>query len=269
MVAAGIMLCGYYFIKHIFFKKEKITFNIKRDWPLLAQIVIFHIYLTYLCDLCALKDISSGESAFLYNLSPFISALLSYLWFGEVMTRKKWFGLILGFVALIPSLVQDWLSCGLSGILGAKIMTLIAVASSAYGWIILRELVKDRGYSPIFINGFGMTLGGILAFATSYFTESWQPTPVTEWIPFIQATILIVITANLMFYNLYGYLLNRYTATFLSFAGFTCPLYAGILGWLFLGEPLPLNLLPSFALISIGLFIFYQEELRQGYIIRK
>lgn len=263
MALAGILLWCYDVVK-LYITKERIVFNFRRDWPLLAQIVLFHIYLTYICDLCALKNISSIESAFLYNLSPFISAIFSYFWFSERMTLKKWMGLIIGFASLAPELLQasgqDFFTA-----LKPKLLTFCAVLFSAYGWIILRRLVKDYGYSPVFVNGFGMFFGGLLALLTSFYTENWVPSPVTQWAPFIQSTLLIIVVANLIFYNLYGFLLNKYTATFLSFAGFMCPFFASILGWLFLGETLPSHLIFSFILVLTGLFIFHQEELRQGY----
>ncbi len=180
------------------------------------------------------------------------------------MTPKKWLGLLLGFCAFLPQLLQ----AGIGPLFvhaWPRFLTLIAVVSSAYGWIVLRALMK-KGYSPIVANGIGMFFGGLIALSTSYAVEPWAPGPVTAWIPFMQATVLIVVVANLLFYNLYGYLLKYYTATFLAFAGFMCPLFAGLLGFLFLGETFAPSLLLSFIVVCIGLFIFYHEELRQGYI---
>lgn len=264
MVLAGILLGAYYLIKVTFFK-ENFRFS-WRDGFLLAQIVIFHIYLTYICDICALKDLTSIESAFIYNLSPFISAIFSYFFFGEVMTNRKWLGLAIGFSSLLPDIWSHSFAQEVSLQLIPKFVTLIAVISSAYGWIVMRKLVKDRGYSPIFVNSFGMFIGGILAFGTSWFFEPWSPSPVTDWYAFIKLTLLIVVVANIVFYNLYGYLLSRYTATLLSFAGFLCPLITALLGWLFLGETLSWNILISLTIVSMGLYIFYKEELKQGYI---
>ena len=273
MILAGLLLCGYILIRTR--GLQNIAANFKRDWLLFLQIIIFHIvYITYICDLYALKHISSTESAFIYSLSPFVAALISYFWFGELMTFKKWIGLSLGLIAMIPSFFSIQAAYG--GVEGLPLylfstefshalpilITLIAVVTSSYGWIVVRTLVQ-RGYSPIVINGIGMTFGGALALLTSYFTETWV---VTAWIPFIQATILIIVVANIIFYNFYGYLLKYYTATFLSFAGFMCPFFAAILGRIFLGETFSWTLVFSFIVTCIGLFIFYHEELKQGYI---
>ncbi len=263
MILAGLLLGAYLLVKEWHNPSWNLK-NLWRDWGLFAQIVIFHIYLTYICDLCALKNISSIESAFIYNLSPFVSALFSYFWFGEYMTAKKWLGLSMGFASLLPELYHTGMASFFT-YSTPRLITLAAVVSSAYGWIVLRALVK-KGYSPILVNSIGMFLGGIIALLTSFLTESWKPFPVTEWIPFIQAVILIVVVANIIFYNLYGYLLKSYTATFLSFAGFMCPFFAALLGRLFLGETLSPHLILSFGIVCIGLMLFYHEELKQGYI---
>ena len=265
MMLAGLLLGIYIVIKELTTATKRFSLrSLAADWFLFAQIVIFHIYITYICDLCALKQLSSIESAFIYNISPFISALFSYLWFGEYMTPKKWLGLSIGFASLIPLFYQEGVF-QLMRYSAPRLITLVAVVASAYGWIVLRALVK-KGYSPILVNSIGMFIGGILALLTSYLTESWQPVPVMAWIPFIQAVLVIVVVANIVFYNLYGYLLKRYTATFLSFAGFICPFFAAALGHIFLQETLSWNLLISFIIVCFGLALFYQEELRQGYI---
>ena len=263
MIGAGFLLGGYLIIKE--WRNGPPDF--KKMWSdsgLFVQIIIFHIFLTYICDLCALKNITSVESAFIYNLSPFIAAFFSYVWFGESMTAKKWVGLSLGFASMLPEIYH--LGPGtLAAYSVPRLLTLAAVISSSYGWVVLRVLVK-KGYSPILINSIGMFVGGFMALVMSFLTESWVPSPVTEWIPFIQAIILIIVVANIVFYNLYGYLLNYYTATFLSFAGFLCPFFAAFLGRFFLHETLSWHLIISFITVCIGLVLFYGEELKQGYV---
>lgn len=262
MIAAGIILYSGYQLTN---KKTKINSG---DWYLFLQIILFNVYIAYGADLWSLQYITSIESSLIFNMSPFVAALFSFLWFGELMTTKKWYGLLLGTCSVLPLLMTRTgteVFFETSRII--PIIVLIgSVISSAYGWIVMRELVKKRSYSPIMVNGIGMFGGGLAALITSFFIEPWNPLPVTSWPNFIFFTAAIIIAANILFANFYAYLLKRYTATLLSFAGFLCPVFATLLGWFFLNEPLSWRFFFSFITVTCGLYLFYQEELRQGYI---
>jgi drug/metabolite transporter (DMT)-like permease len=78
----------------------------------------------------------------------------------------------------------------------------------------------------------------------------------------------MILIANIIFYNLYGYLLKKYTATFLSFVGFVTPLFAAFFEWFFFGTMVPHEFFLTVCIVGAGIFIFYQEELKQGYIVR-
>jgi len=265
MLTGGALLMSSY---RSMYTVQGIRELIKRDGWIFAQIVVFHIYLAYVCDLWSLQYITSIESAVLFSLSPFAAALLSYLWFAERMTFKKWVGFGLGMTSLAPLVYQaSQAGIQISGV--TPIMAvLVSVISGSYGWVLMRELVANRGYSPVYVNGFGMIGGGILALLTSLSTETWNPFPVYNTTSFLGLTALIILVANVGFKNLYGYLLNYYTATFISFAGFTCPFFAALFGWWFLDEPITTNVIYAVCVVTLGLTMFYQEELRQGYIKR-
>lgn len=261
LVAGGILLAYSYW-------KNRSVFTIqKKDRWLFVQIIVFHVYFSYILDLWSLQYITSSKSSLLYNLSPFLAALFSYFYFSEKMTLKKWLGLLIGFSGFLPEMLFK--GAGPTGyyLSFPEIILLGAVISGVYGWITLRKLVKDGLYSPMMVNGVGMVGGGILALITSFFVEGWSVSPVSSLWPFIQLMTLIIIIGNLLFYNFYGYLLTRYTATFLSFAGFTTPLFAALFGWFFLGESVEWPFFISIFVVFIGLYIFYQEELKQGYSV--
>ena len=63
-----------------------------------------------------------------------------------------------------------------------------------------------------------------------------------------------------------GFMLKKYTATFLSFMGLLSPVFASISSWILIGERPSWIIFGSTALLSTGLFIVYRAELRQGYI---
>jgi drug/metabolite transporter (DMT)-like permease len=105
-------------------------------------------------------------------------------------------------------------------------------------------------------NGVSMLIGGILALGHSYSTEEWNPFPVTHYSVFFECTLLLILISNLICYNLYGMLLKRYSATFISFAGFTTPLFTALFGWLLLGETVSLSFYLSFFIVLSGLVLF-------------
>ena len=146
-----------------------------------------------------------------------------------------------------------------------ELALLFAVIFGVLGWILLKKVIIDYGYSPLLANGISMTIGGFFALIHSYACgESWSPIPVTHLGPFMRNILSLGLISNLICYNLYGYLLKRYSATFMSFAGLVTPLFASLFGWFFLKEQITWHYAASLAIFSVGLTLFYREELSQN-----
>lgn len=268
MVVAGIILISF-----IRWAKGKEALRIARkDWGMLALLTLTHIYLTYVLDLLALQHMSSFKGAFLYNLSPFITAFFSYCYFSEIMTPKKWIGLCIGFSGFLPEIIVNYSNPSNGSVplvSRAEIMMIGSVVAASLGWVILRNLVK-KNYTPFVLNGIVMFVGGLASLLTSALYERWDlESPVYAFKPFFGLTILIIVVSNLILYNMYGFLLRKYTATFISFTGFVIPIFAALFGWLFLHEAVSWHFAFSVLVVSVGLWLFYSEDLRQGYVIKK
>jgi drug/metabolite transporter (DMT)-like permease len=269
MVLASILLLAFL----AFFKRS--SFRLNRTQLLsLGVLGFFSIYLTNALEFWGLQYLSAAKTCFIYSLSPFFAALFSYLHFNEKMNRNKWIGLGIGFVGFIPVLLTQ---TGSEELLNAfsffswpTLAIMGAALSSVYGWVILRLIVKDQSTSPLMANGTSMLFGGALAFIHSFFVESWTPIPVSaaDISPFLKGTLVMTLLYNILCYNLYGMLLKRYTATFLSFVGLLSPIFASLNAWLFLGEPPSPTIFLSTAIVSLGLWIVYRAELKQGYIVK-
>lgn len=267
MIVGGVLLLVFQYI----YNRQLFKCTKEHVWPL-VQLTIFNIYLTNVPEFWALQFLDSAKTCFIYNLSPFFAALFSYFLFAERMGIKKWLGLIVGFIGFIPILVHQ--SPGEQGIARvafiskAELAVLIAAVATSYGWIVMKQLVKNYAYSPIMAHGISMLAGGIVSFPTSYLVDNWQPSPVSSMGPFIVYMLLITLISNIIGYNVYGVLLKKYTVTFLSFAGFMGPLFAAVYGWFFLGEVISWHFFLSVGIVFIGLAIFYREELKQRSIIK-
>lgn len=261
MLFAGIILFTYEYFKH----PHRISLRKEDLWPIL-KLAIFNIYLTNTFEFWGLQYLPSFKTCFIYSLSPFASALISYFVFSETMTKRKWLGLIIGCLGFLPILFAHEGGEDLSGKVlffsWAEIAVLLACLSSVYGWILLKDILKDGQHSPLFVNGVSMIIGGLLALMHSGFTETWSPLPVTNFFGFVECWIALIVVSNFVCYNLYGYLLKRYSATFLSFAGFTTPMFTAIFGWVFLSETINIEFYFSSVIVFLGLYLFNQEELK-------
>ena len=96
MIIAGILLLGYCYTSGYRFQR-----NFWKDWKLFLSIILFHIYVAYVLEFWSLQYVTSFKTCFFYNLSPFITALFSYISFSEKLTHKQWLGLTIGFVGFI------------------------------------------------------------------------------------------------------------------------------------------------------------------------
>lgn len=275
MILGGGLLLGYY----RFIKKEKIVIH-PADYRLFGCIVLFHIFCAYTLEFWALEYVTSAKACLLYNLSPFITAIFSYFLFSERLSYRQICGLIIGFVGFIPILMAqtplEKIGLHVSFLSIYEIALIASVTSSAYGWMMVKHLIS-RKYPLLLINGISMTGGGILALLLSLCTErSLGIKEVTAVSPYLVDLfgiagermvmlsgycIALVIIANIIGYNLYGYLLTRYSATFLSFAGFMTPLFAALLGWMFLGEQVTWHFFATISMVVLGLYLFYEKKL--------
>ncbi len=266
MLLAGVLLTGYVLWR----KRSELKMGWK-EWVSLGVLGVMSIYITNVLEFYGLEHLSAAKTCFIYSLTPFFSALLSYLHFGEKMTRNKWAGMLVGMVGMIPVFMLQTGNESLYELMFFFTLPELAVVAAAffavYGWVILRIMVKNREVSPLIANGVSMLIGGGLALGHSLMIDTWAPIPVTgSIVPFASVVVAATLLSNIFCYNLYGYLLRHYTATLLSFFGLLSPIFASINAWIILGEtPSPLIIF-STAVVLLGAWIVYREEIRQGYI---
>jgi drug/metabolite transporter (DMT)-like permease len=264
MLFAGAILTAYVLIRH----KPK-ALHIKREHiSALVLLAVSNIYLTNIFEIWAIKYMVSSKACLIYSLSPFVAALVAFVVLKERLSKKKMVGMAIGFLGLLPIIftqTQEELTTGTFLVFTLAELSIVgAVFCSVYGWIMLKKLMSEYQYSPLVANGLSMMLGGGLALLHSYYAgEQWNPIPVTDMQPFIVNTLFMCAISNFICYNLYGYLLKRFSATFMSFAGLVTPIFASMFGFLFLQEVVTWHFYVSIVLFSLGLVIFYREETSQ------
>ncbi len=274
LTAVRMLIAAFIILGYLIFKKKPLKLN-KKQLTAVLILGFLNIYLVNILEFWGLKYLSASKTCFIYSLSPFFAAFFSYIHFKEKMTPKKWLGMFVGFCGILPALYMqsknEFLSGNFFSVSLAELSVVGAALFAVYSWILLRILVKDHHLSPLNANGSSMLFGGALALIHSFFIDTWQPVPVATGhiAPFLAGTLVIISISNILGYNLYGYLLKKFTATFMSFMGLLSPFFASLSSWLILGEKPSLIILGSTCIVILGLWIHYQEELKQGYIVKK
>lgn len=277
LIGMRMMIGGSLLLAYQYWGNFKLWRMDRNHLWLFIKLTIFHVYFSYMFEFWGMRYVTSFKACLLFNLSPFITALLAYWLYSERLSLRKIIGLIIGLCGFLPILMasapEEMIKGSLWFLSFPEIAILISVVSAAYGWMIVQQFTRDEEYSPMMVNGMAMLAGGIMAFMSSLILEGAPhlivpagmpadtPTNVLLWHAVLYISALII-TANFVFYNLYGWLLTHYSATFLSFAGFTAPLFAALFGWFFLNETITWQFFASVAIVFVGLYIFYKDELR-------
>lgn len=265
MTVAGIILTIYFH----FIQKESLK---------LSKKAFFHVFLAalsniFLCnyfEFISLKYLDAAKTSFIYNLSPFLSAVISFFLLHERLSSKKILGLVIGFLGMFPILLSQ--TSGEKGLMHffgfisqAEATMLLAVLCTVLGWILMRKLITQDKLSPTKATAYTQIIGGLLALIASYFMEDWsEGAPVRNWESFWKLSLLMLIVSNLIAYNLYGQLLKTFTAPFVAFCGFSTPFFVAIIAYFTHDEVVDMYFFMSCAVVFLGLWLFYQEELKKG-----
>jgi drug/metabolite transporter (DMT)-like permease len=258
MLVAGSLLILFQIIK------DKKSLRIKRaDWWLFCKAALFHIYLSFILEFWSLQYLTALKTTIIYSSTPFIAALLSYFLLGERLAKQKILGIVIGLGGLAPVIMAAASGAEVSmevlSISMPEIVLFGAVISGSYAWFIVKALM-DKGYQLGVINGVAMLGGGLMSMMTAITVEGVS-NPVHDWPHFLGWVLLLILVANIVVYNLYGWLLRRYSITFVTFSGFLCPSFGALYEWLFMSGVVTWHYFVSLVLVTLGLYVFHKEEL--------
>jgi len=267
LTGVRMLLAGGLLLIFLGFKSPNKIYIHKKHIPLLLLLSFFNVFITNAFEFWGLQYMETAKTSLIYSLSPFVAILFSYLFLSEKMSGKKWLGLFIGILGFIPIFLTS--SKAETELKNLAFFSLpeIAVSISAFtavvGWIIMKKLMRDMAYPFLTANAFSFLIGGIFSLITSAFAERWEPIPASAWTPLLCGVLYIAIVHNVIGYNLYAYSLNRFSIAFMTFAGFTNPLFTAAYGWLFLNETVGLPFFLSLGLIILGISLYSREELKR------
>lgn len=180
----------------------------------------------------------AGYSAILNATTPLMGALISFSFFHEALTLRKWAGVMLGLVGI--GLITTTGEVDLSGQLAIGVLAcLIATACYGCAGFLTRRWVTERGGLDAKLVAFGSQIGAVL-FLLPFFGYTLATGPAVDWAqPGVWASVLAVgflctAFAYLLYFRLIADIgpLRSLTVTFLI------PPFGILWGYLVLGETL-------------------------------
>lgn len=263
-VGAAALVLPFIFPKviHLFKRLKEKPSDLKR----FIRFTIFRFFISFTSLAIAMKYLLPVSASLISNLGPFITAFLGYVILKHRVTWWKVVGITVGFVGFLFTLAGSFSHSQFMDygkLIGAFFM-IVSVAAGSYGWFDLKYLLGKK-YKLFPLNTAALSLAGPLCFALSILFEP-QPL-ITNLNPKLAlCLLLIIVLMNIVYINLYGYLLNVYTPTLVSLAVFLVPVFVMLINHFYLKRPLSGNFFISLILIVTGMIIFYREEFKQGYI---
>ncbi|WP_108624200.1 DMT family transporter [Candidatus Similichlamydia epinepheli] len=224
------------------------------DWFKVVQLAFFQSFLSFNCEAWAIQHISVAKAQLLYNLTPFLTALL--LIRKRTPSRLQWIYISLAFLS--GSSLISWRGEIVSLSIPEWIMFL-AVLSGSIGWIYFKRLL-ERGYSPVFLNGISMMLGGFFSWALCCAMD--VPIIITNQRAFFRTILILLFLSNFFFYGIYSRALKYHSPAFLALLGQLTPYFSAIYELIWFGKPISSSFIANVTVTIIVTFLFQKEEKR-------
>ena len=195
---------------------------------------------------------ASRVTVFAYTAPFWVAALVPLFVRSERLRTLQWVGLVLAFVAVLVAL-GDGLGRGAPA--DQWTGDLLAVAGGA-SWGLTTVIIRARGLtrlSPEKLLFYQVAVSSLLLPALSLVLGEPWPWP---WSPFAWTSVLVqAVVGAFLSYLAWMWLLSHYPATRISVFAFFTPVFAMIIGPLWLGERLGPGLILSVVLVAAGIVL--------------
>jgi drug/metabolite transporter (DMT)-like permease len=232
------------------------------------QVLIFSTLFTVQLSLfyLGLSKSNASRGSLLSNLLPFFILFLAHFFIpGERITRRKFFGILLGFSGVLFMFLEE--TGVAAGFRTGDLIILLAVIIWSSSAIYLKRIIS--AFIP-----FQVALYSTLFSVPIFFLEAllWDGTMVTRLDAPVVGSLLYqsLITASFGFVA-WNTMLQKYRTVSLHSFIFIMPIAGVALGGLVLGEPITVKILLALAFIVSGILVVHWQPKKEAaaYPIRR
>ncbi len=203
--------------------------------------------------------INSGLAAILIATTPLFTLLLAFLWTHEErLGILRTLGVLLGFlgVAVAVEIQQiDPFSASVQG------QAAVLLAASCYAFVAIYSRRAFRGMHPM-IPATGTMIGGALCIVPAALLLDGLPTSTPAGAA-LAGVLGLTLLSTAAAYILYYWLLERLGSSRTAMVTYLVPIFALLLGWLWLHEEIGPHTLLGLSLVLAGILIANSAPARQ------
>lgn len=256
MISSALILLSYHAWKSSRFR----LCTIKYDLKAILLISALTTFIPSILKAFALKNLNSSVATLIASLDPFVTAIYAYFLWKETINWRQLIGMIIAFLGVTFLIVSTapiknfahtflWISI-------PEIAAFVSMVIGRYGWILAQKVLHAERYTPSELNALLMFCGGSYALLSSALLENFSISAFPHNTKFFAIFAYSVTVANILGYNIFGWLLKKYPITFISLGGISVPLFVHLYGPVILGEPLSISFFGALALVALGTSIF-------------
>jgi len=251
MFISGSIILIYKLIKN----HKSLIIKEKKDYFDIFFISFFYIFLTFLIETYAIKNITGIEVSLIYLLSPIISVGIGALFFNEKIDLKRSLILIFSIFILFLSQYENNIELNILNINFIYYLLLIfSIIISIFSWHKTKELLKR--YDILTINGYAFLISSFLFLIIGKQYDN-NFLIINEKALYYSILFLLILIGNIFSYNIYEKLLKKYSMNTIVLSWFLSPFFLFIINLIFFGTYPTFKNIFLFIIFFILLKIFY------------
>jgi len=233
----------------------------RRLWLFLVLMALFGNALPFTLIAWGQRFIDSGLAGILMAVMPLATLSLShYLVPGERLTVYRIGGFVLGFVGVVVLMGPE----ALGGLVDGELLAMLAVLGGAFCYAISAILARLRPPSDSLSSAAATTTIGTLMVAPTLLAAGGLPLEASPSAGSLGAVVVLGVFSTALATVLYFRLIRSAGPAFMSQLNYFIPLWAVLVGVLFLGERPEVKHLLALVLILSGVLLAQLERRAAG-----
>jgi drug/metabolite transporter (DMT)-like permease len=249
-----VLLASSAFGLILFFSRKSIPRFSRDVWKLLALVGLFGVAFNQLAVIYGTSYLSAALASLIATSTPIFTTIISRIWLGDRLTRRKMTGISLSFTGFLIVLLLGSGSAQFSVDNAIGVMIIVcAPFSFAVATVISKPLMVE--HDPKIITALSSIGGAVIVLPLLVF----QPTLFAEMAAFDARSWLAAFTTSILAvvvgYTLWYQGLRKLEPTQIAVYVYLVPFFGVLFSWLLLGESITLFLLLGGATILGGVIV--------------